>query len=38
MTLCEEAGFDPELRDTVYWVAWVQLFWRDWLSYGFRMG
>src|SRR4030095_53511 len=21
MELCEEAGFDPELRDTVYWVA-----------------
>jgi HD-GYP domain-containing protein (c-di-GMP phosphodiesterase class II) len=21
MALCEEAGFDPELRDTVYWVA-----------------
>jgi hypothetical protein len=21
MAVCEEAGFDPELRDTVYWVA-----------------
>jgi hypothetical protein len=19
-------------------IKWVQLFWRDWLSYGFRMG